>query len=82
MFVEFFHFVASRAEVFAGVKFAGFGGEDFAYGCGHGETAVGVDVDFANGALGGFAEFFFGDTDSVGKFATVFVDDVNVFLGY
>ncbi len=80
--VKFFHFVASRAEVLAGVEFAGLGGEYFAYGSGHSQTAVRVDVDFANSALGSFAEFFFGDTDSVRKLATVFVDGVNVFLGH
>ena len=81
MLVEFFHFVASRAEVFAGVEFAGFVNEDFTNSSSHGKTAVGVDVDFANSALGGFAELFFGNTDCIGKFATVGVDDVNVFLG-
>ncbi len=79
--VETFHFIASRTEVFARIEFAGFGGEYFANSSGHGQTAVRVDVDLANSALGSFAEFFFRNTDSVGQFAAVFVDGVNIFLG-
>ena len=80
--VELLHFVASRAEVFARVKFGGLFSEDFAHGGGHGQTAVGVDVDFAYGALGGFAQLLFGYTDGIGEFASVLIDDVHVFLGH
>ena len=82
MLVEFFHVVASGTEVFAGVEFSGLFSEDAADSGGHSETAVAVDVDFANGACGCFAELFFGDTDCVGKFATEFVDGVNFVLGH
>lgn len=78
--IEFLHVVASRAEVFAGVKFSGIKCEDFADSGGHGQTAVGVDVDFADSAFGSFAELFFGNTDCIGKFATVLVDGFNFFL--
>ena len=46
--VQFFQFVAGWSEVFARIKFARFGCKHFAYGSCHSQTAVGVDVDFAN----------------------------------
>ncbi len=81
MTIEFLHVVTSRTEVFAGVELTGLLSEYAAYGGCHCKTAVGVDVDFANCALGGFAELFFGDTDSIGKLATELVDSVDVILG-
>ncbi len=81
MLVEAFHFVTSRSEIFAGVEFARFVMEYLADSSCHGKTAVRVKVEFANGALGSFSELFFRDTDSIGKLASEFVDDVNIFLG-
>ena len=81
MLVEFLHFVTSRAEVFAGVEFTGLVVEHLAHCGSHSQTGVRVDIDFANSALGSLAEFLLGDTDSVGKFAAVFVNHLNVFLG-
>ena len=81
MLVEFLHFVAGRAEVFAGVELTGFVMEHLTDGGGHGQTGVGVDVDFANGALGGLAELLFGDTDGIGEFAAELVDGLHIFLG-
>ena len=81
MHVELLHLVAGRAEVFARVELAGLLVEDPADGCGHGQTAVGVDVDLAHCALGGLAELLLGDTDSVGKLAAMLVDHVDIFLG-
>ena len=78
--VEFFHFVTSRSEVFARVKFSRLGSHYFANCSGHCETAVRVDVDLANGALCSLAKFFFGDSDCIGKLAAVFVDFINIFL--
>ncbi len=80
--VELLHLVTSRTKIFAGVKLSRLLGHHAAYGCGHGKTAVRVDVDLANGALGSLAELFFGNTDSVGKLAAVFVDLINILLGY
>lgn len=80
--VEFFHVVACRAQIFAGVEFGGFVMEHFADGGGHGKTAVGVDVDLAHCALGGFAELLFGNANGVGEFAAVGVDGVNFVLGH
>ena len=80
VYVEFLHLVAGGTQVLAGVELAGLLVEDLAHGGGHGETAVAVDVDLADGALGGFAELFLGDTYSIGQFAAVGVDDVNILL--
>ncbi len=79
--VKLLHLVAGRAEVFAGVELTGLVVEDLADSGGHGQTGVGVDVDFANGALGSLAELLFGDTDGIGELAAVGVDDVDIFLG-
>jgi hypothetical protein len=79
--IEFLHVVASGAEVLARVEFRRLLSEYAANGSGHSQTAVGVDVDFANGALCSFAKLFFGDTDSVGELAAEHVDSVNFFLG-
>ena len=54
--IELFEFVAGRTKILAGVEFFGLFVEDLADGSGHGKTAVGVDVDFANRTLGSFAE--------------------------
>lgn len=78
--IEFLHVVAGRAEVFAGVELTGLLSEDAANSCCHGETAVGVDVNFADCALGGFAELLFGNTDCIGKLAAELVDGVDFFL--
>ena len=80
--VELLHVVAGRTEVLAGVELSGLLGENLAHSGGHGETAVGVDVDLANGALGSLAELFFGDTDGIGELAAIFVDGVDILLRY
>ena len=64
-----------------GVELTGFVMEHLTDGGGHGQTGVGVDVDFANGALGGLAELLFGDTDGIGEFAAELVDGLHIFLG-
>ena len=79
--VKFLHVVASRAEVFAGVEFAWFLKEYATNGGGHGQTAVRVNVDFADSALGGLAELLFGDTDGIGKLTAKHVDGINLLLG-
>ena len=50
--VEFLHFVAGRTQIFARVEFCGLVVEHLAYHSRHSQTRVGVDVDFAYGALG------------------------------
>ena len=79
-FVEFFQSSTGGAEVLAGIEFFGLVVEDLADGSGHGQTAVGVDVDFANSRLGSFTELIFTDTDGVFQFAAVFVDDLDLIL--
>ena len=78
--IEFLHLVACRTEVLAGIEFARFLVEYLADCCGHCKTAVGVDVDLADSALGSLAELLFGDTYCIGKFAAMSVDDVDIFL--
>ena len=80
MHIKFLHFVAGRAEVFAGIKLTGFLSEDLADGCGHCKTAVGVDVDLADCALGCLTELLLGNTYCIGKFSAELVDCVNILL--
>ena len=82
MHIELLHLVAGRSEVLPGVELTGLLVEDLADGGGHCKTAVGVDVDLADSALGGLAELLLGDTDSVGKLSTMGIDNVNIFLRY
>ena len=80
--VELGHLVASRTAVLAGIKLARFLNEHLANGSGEGQTAVTVDVDLANGALGSLAQLVLGDTYGIGQVATVGVDDVDILLGH
>ena len=78
--VQFFQTGTGRTEIFARVEFARLVSENLADGSGHSQTAVGVDVDFANCALGSSAELIFADTDSIFEFTAVFVDDLDQIL--
>ena len=80
--VELLHLVAGRTEILAGVKLCGLLVEDLAHGSCHGQTAVGVDIDLADIHLCSLAEFLFGDTDCIGQFTAVGIDDVDIFLRY
>ena len=82
MHIELLHLVAGRSEVLPGIELTGLLIEDLADGGGHCKTAVGVDVDLADSALGSLAELLLGDTDSVRQLATVGIDDVDIFLGH
>ena len=79
-FVEFLEGAAGGTQIFAGVKFRRLFNKDFTDGSGHGKTAVGVDVDFADSRLGSFAELIFADTDSIFELSAVGVDDGNLIL--
>ena len=79
--VHLLHVLASGLQVLAGIEVAGLLVEVLADGSGHGQTAVAVNVNFADCALAGFAELFFGNTNCVGQLAAVSVDGVNLFLG-
>ena len=80
--VELLQLVAGRAQVFAGVELCGLVYEDLADGCGHGQTAVRVDVDLADCALGGAAKLLFGNTYGILERTAVRVDDFYVLLRY
>ena len=53
--VHLAHLLAGRLEVLARVEVARVLGEVLADGTGHRQAGVGVDVDLADGALGGLA---------------------------
>lgn len=74
------HLIACWSAVLAWVELAWLLGEHLAHGGCEGEAAVGVDVDFANGAVGSLAELFLRDADGIREFATVGVDDVHILL--
>ena len=78
--IHLLHLLAGGLEILPGIKVAGVLYKVLADGCGHCETAVGVDVDFTDSALGGLAELLLGDTDCVGEVAAVLVAHVNIFL--
>ncbi len=80
--VHFDHHIASGAAVLTRVELSGLLSEGLADASGKGEAAVGVDVDLADGALGGLAELLLGDADGVGELAAILVDDVDVLLWY
>ena len=80
MDVHLLHVLASGLQVLARIEIAGLLVEVLADGCGHGKTAVRVDVDLADCALAGLAELLFGNTYCIGQFAAVSVDGVNFVL--
>lgn len=82
MNVEFLHFVACGAEIFARVEFSGLFSQDAAHGGGQGKAAVGVDIDFAYGTFCGPAKLLFGNTYCIGQFSAMGVDYINIFLRY
>ena len=75
--IQLFEHVAGRTEVKTGIEDGGIVVHGLADSGGHGKTAVGVDVDLADCALGGFAELILTDTDGVFQSAAVFVDDLD-----
>ena len=80
MNVEFLHLVTGGAEILAGIELTGLLVEYFTHGGCHCKTAVGVDVDLADCALGGLTKLLLGNTYCIRKLATVGVDDVNILL--
>lgn len=80
MHVELFELVAGGAEILAGVEFSGLGGEHFAHFCRHSQSAVGVDVDFADCGFRRLAELLFGNADCGFELSAVLVYHVNILL--
>ena len=78
--IQLFERGTGGTEIFAGVEFSRFFVENFTDGSGHCQTAVRVDVDFANRALGSFAELIFTDTDGIFELSAVFIDDFDQIL--
>ena len=68
---------AGGLEILARVELVGMLVEELTDGAGHGKTQVGVDVDLADGQLGCMTELLFGNTNSVGHLAAVFVDHLH-----
>ncbi len=77
---EFFNVCSCGFEIFSRIEFGGIIVIELSDRSGHCKTEVGVDIDFANREFCGFAELFFGNADSVGHFAAVVVDHLNVIL--
>ena len=71
---------AGRAEPVARVELLGLLGEELTNRAGHGEAAVGVDVDFADAVLDAVLNLLDGNAEGVGHLAAELVDDVNEFL--
>ncbi len=57
-------------------------GKELADRTGHGQTQVGVNVDFAHGHGGGLAQLVLRDADGAGHIAAVGVDHLNKLLGH
>ena len=81
MDVHLLHVLTRGSEVLARIEVAGILREVLADGGRHREARVGVDVDLADGALGGLAELRFRNADRVGKLAAELVDRVDLVLG-
>ncbi len=75
---ELFDIVAPRSDVLAGIKMFGMSLEVFADTSGHSEAEVGVDVNFADSGLRGFAELVFRNANGVVEFAVIVVDNFDV----
>ena len=78
--VHLLHALAGGLQVLTRVEVVGVLGHVFADGGGHCQAAVAVDVNLADGALGGLAELFLGDADGGLQGATVGVDSVDLIL--
>ena len=80
MFVHLLHLLAGGLQILTGIEVAGELVEVLTDGRSHCQTAVGIDVDLANGALCSLTELFLGDTDGIGELSAVGVDDINILL--
>ena len=78
--VHLLHALAGGLEVLARVEVVGMLSHVFTDGGSHGQTAVAVDIDLADGALGGLAQLLLGDTHGGLQGATVGVDGVDLVL--
>ena len=72
--------VTGGGEVLTGVKVVGMLGHVLTDGGGHGQTQVAVDIDLADGHLGGVAQHLLGDADGIGHLAAEAVDGFNIGL--
>ena len=78
--IEFLHKITGGTAIFAGIKLTRLVIEHFA-DCGRkGKTAVGIDVYLANCTLGGLAELCLGDTDCIGQFTAVLINNLDILL--
>ena len=78
--IEFLHAIAGGAEVLARVKLGRLFGKGLADGGGHGQAAVAVDVDLADGTLGGLTQLLLGDADGSLQCTTIFINGVHLVL--
>ena len=80
MDVHLLHVVTRRSEVLARIEVTGILGKVLADSSSHREARVTVDIDLADGALGGLAELRLRNADSVRKLAAELVDCINLIL--
>ena len=78
--VHLLHVVARRGEVLARIEVLGMLGEVLTDRRSHRKAGVAVDVDLADGALGGLAELALGNADRVRKLAAELVDRIDFVL--
>ena len=79
-FIHFGELVPGLAEVLAWVEEVWVLSEHPPDGAGHDDTAIRVDVDLADGALGGLSELGLWDTDGIWHVTAVLVDHLDVVL--
>ena len=79
--IHLLHLLTGGLQILAGIEVSGILGEVLADGCGHGKTAVRVDVDLADCALGGLAELLLGNSDCIGKVSAILVAHIHIYLG-
>ena len=80
MDVHLLHVLASGLQILTRIEVTGVLGQVLADGSRHSQTRVRVDVNLANSALAGLTQLLFGNTYSIGKFATKLVDGIYLVL--
>ena len=82
MDVHLLHILTSGLQILTGIEVAGILCQVLADGSGHGQTAVAVDVDLADGRLRSLTQLLLGNTYCIRQLATKLVDGVNLVLRY
>ena len=78
MLIKLCHQITSRTAILTRVKFARFFSKDFTNCGSEGQTAVRVNVNFANSTLRRLAQLLFRDTDGIRQFTAVLIYNLNI----